>query len=91
MAPRYFACYKPCGVVCSARQNVGVNRAYLVLISDWLKGAVVAVAPPPLSSSSSSSSSRSDVRNDGGGVVAAAKDNDDDVACRQRPGVCLHS
>ena len=60
-APRYFACYKPRGVVCSARRNEGVDRADSVLISDWLEGAVV--APPP----SSSSSSRSDVRDDGGG------------------------
>ena len=45
----------------------GRDRADSVLISDWLEGAVVAVAPPPSSSSSSSSSSRSDVGNDGGG------------------------
>jgi 16S rRNA U516 pseudouridylate synthase RsuA-like enzyme len=38
--PRYFASYKPRGVVCSARRNEGVDREDSVLISDWLEGAV---------------------------------------------------
>ncbi|KAL3784547.1 hypothetical protein ACHAW5_003764 [Stephanodiscus triporus] len=38
--PRYYACYKPRGVVCSAGRNEGIDRADSVLISDWLEGVV---------------------------------------------------
>jgi pseudouridine synthase len=38
--PRYYACYKPRGVVCSAGRNEGIDRADSVLISDWLKGGL---------------------------------------------------
>jgi pseudouridine synthase len=40
-APRYFACYKPRGVICSAGRNVGIDRPDSVLISEWLEDVVV--------------------------------------------------
>ncbi|KAL3809558.1 hypothetical protein ACHAXA_001832 [Cyclostephanos tholiformis] len=42
--PRYFACYKPRGVVCAAGRNEGYDRADSVLISEWLED--VASSPP---------------------------------------------
>ena len=34
--PRYYICYKPRGVICSTKHNVGIDRVDSVLISDWL-------------------------------------------------------
>ncbi len=42
--PVYFLCYKPRGVVCSQRRNVGIDREDSVLISDWLARVFQATA-----------------------------------------------
>jgi len=34
--PRYYICYKPRGVICSTKYNVGFDRKDSILISDWL-------------------------------------------------------
>ena len=34
--PRYYICYKPRGVICSTKYNVGIDRKDSILISDWL-------------------------------------------------------
>ena len=34
--PRYYICYKPRGVICSTKYNVGIDREDSMLISDWL-------------------------------------------------------
>jgi pseudouridine synthase len=48
--PRYYACYKPRGVICSAGRNPGIDRPDSVLISEWLEGGVFASSFPPTSS-----------------------------------------
>jgi len=34
--PKYYICYKPRGVICSTKYNVGIDRSDSILISDWL-------------------------------------------------------
>ena len=34
--PRYYICYKPRGMICSTKHNVGIDRSDSMLISDWL-------------------------------------------------------
>ena len=38
--PKYYICYKPRGVVCSAKRNEGIDRTDSILISEWLSNVI---------------------------------------------------